>query len=255
MTLLTERRANVLVLTLSEPARRNPLTPELAVSIQQQLETAEEEGNTRAIILQGDAGTFSSGGDLRAMPPTNPSAADQRLRTYASLVTSMARSPLPLVCAVEGTAAGIAVGIATACDVIIASSDANFLIPFTHLGLFPDGGLLHGLSTRVGAGRAKALLLLGDPVSAVDAHRVGLVDRLAAPGTALEAALEVASALAARSPLAVRGIKQGAAADPHDLAATLRLEHRIQSRLYFSADFLEGREAFFEERQPRFSGR
>lgn len=255
MTLLAERRADVLVLTLSEPARRNPLTPELAASIRKQLAAAEADGQTRAIILRGDAGTFSSGGDLRAMPPADQDAADLRLRTYAALITAMAGSPLPLVCAVEGTAAGIAIGLATACDVIIAAHDANFLIPFTRLGLFPDGGLLHGLSARVGVGRAKALLLLGEPISAVDAHRIGLVDRLAVPGTASDAALEVAAALAARAPLAVSGIKQAVAADPLDLAATLELERGIQGRLYFSADFMEGRDAFFEKRPPHFNGR
>ncbi|HEU4808060.1 MAG TPA: enoyl-CoA hydratase-related protein [Homoserinimonas sp.] len=255
MTLLTEHRAGVLILTLSEPERRNPVTPEIAAAIREQLAAAEADSETRAVLLHGADGTFSSGGDLRAMPPTDSAAADARLRTYAALVTAMAWSPLPLVCAIEGTAAGIALGVATACDLIVSADDARFLLPFTRLGLFPDGGLLHGLTARVGAGRAKALLLLGDPVSATDAHDIGLVDRLTPPSAALETALELTMALAARAPLSVSGIKQAFAAGTPDLATAVETERDIQGALYFSSDFREGQRSFFDKRQPRFSGR
>ena len=241
MALLAKHRSRVLGVTLSEPARCNPVTLEIAAELLNHLTSAEADEATRSVLLHGVERTFSSGGDLRAMPPGDAAVADTRLPVYTSLVTAMAQSRLPLVCAIEGTAAGIALGVATACDFIVSADDARSLLPFTRLGLFPDGGLQEGLAARVGHGRARALLLLGDSVSAAEAYNMELVDRHTPPGAdAVAVAHRVASDLAALALLSVSGIKQRFTAGVHDLFTALEMARTIQSDLYFSSDFLEG---------------
>ncbi|PPL19198.1 enoyl-CoA hydratase/isomerase family protein [Microterricola pindariensis] len=255
MSLLVEHASGLLTLTFSEPAKRNPLTPEIADALAKEIREAEASDLVRAVLILGSGGNFSSGGDLRAMPPADTIAAADRLRRYAALITTMAKSTLPMVCALEGTTAGIALGVATACDVIVADEQARLLFPFSRLGLFPDGGLIHGLASRVGPGRAKALLLVGDPVTAQRAYDMGLVDRLAPPGSAVALASDIARDLALRAPLSVGSIKSAFSDGVNALAPTLETERITQSRLYFSEDFTEGRAAFFDKRQAAFTGR
>lgn len=247
MTLI-ERAGPTLTITLDEPRRRNPITPRIADEIRAALASAQTDDVVRAIVLTGSDGTFCSGGDLEAMPPSSSAAAAQRLDTYAALVRAMADSRHPLIAAVEGVAAGIGVSIATHCDVVIAADDAEFLLPFSRLGLFPDGGVLLGLTNRVGWSRARSLLLLGDPVSAREAVRLGLADQLSEPGTALQAARELGDRISRRSAGSIQRIRQEFAAMERRLDDALATERRHQSQLYFTDDFAARRAAFLRGR-------
>lgn len=254
MTLLDENFDEVRVLTLSQPEKRNPITPGVARQMIEHIEIAERSVSTRVILLCGAGGTFSSGGDLGKMPPSSAAAADARLRTYSALITRLRSSTLPIICAVEGTVAGIALGIVAACDVVVAADDSQFLVPFSRLGLFPDGGLIHGLTARIGPGRAKSALLLGDGWSAPDALAVGVVDRLVSPGRATQEAMSLARKLSTRAPLTLAHVKDVFCNNVADLDGVLAYEREVQTRLYFTDDFLEGRDAFFEKRSPEFTG-
>jgi len=254
MTVVPVRAGAVLTCTIDSPGTRNAIDRDIAAALTAAIRAAPDSG-VRAIVLRGAGGAFSSGGNLRLMPPPDADAADARLRTYAELLRAITRAPLPVIAAVEGACAGIAVGIAAASDVVIAESRAAFLLPHTRLGLFPDGGVLHTLAARVGPARAKRLLLAGETIGADAALAMGLADAVVA-GEDFEARLgEEVAALAARAPLAVAAIKRAFADGVGGLDDVLETERREQLRLYWTADFAEGRQAFFDRRAPGFTGR
>jgi enoyl-CoA hydratase/carnithine racemase len=253
---LVERvlRDGVLQLTLSDPARRNPISPDMREELIAALEAAASDLAVRVIIFVGAGGAFSSGGDLSAMPPESKDTSDERMHRLQLLVRLVAGSGKPTVAAVEGPAAGVSAGLAAACDFVVMAAGANFLFPFTRLGLVPDGGVIASLSHRIGRSAARRVLLLGDPVGTDKALDLGLADKVTVKGSALDRALELAGELAGRAPLSMAAIKSAFAAGPVELDGVLEAELTGQRELYFSRDFAEGRAAFFERREPKFTG-
>lgn len=244
--ILTEISGHTLTITLNDPARRNPITPEISDEILAAVQEAVDTGTIGALILTGAGGTFCSGGDLQKMPPASAEHARQRMSRYAALIRTLHAAPFPVMCAVEGAVAGIGVGIAAACDVVVASEDSTIYLPFSRLGLFPDGGLIYSLARRVGPARAKSLLLKGDPVRATRAHDLGLIDALVKPGTSLQEAHRTADTLMQRSALSIQHIKQAFLGDEQSLEHTLHRESESQSQLYFTEDFAARRDAFLQ---------
>lgn len=247
------RAGDVLVLTLDDPDRRNVLSR----AMRQQLviacrHAADPAGGHRSVVLTGAGGSFSSGGDLSDMPPASRDAATQRLAEIRELVELVATSHLPWVAAVEGPAAGVACGLAAACDHLVAARSARFLFPFSRLGLVPDGGALLTVAERIGSHRTRNLMLRGEPVGAEAGLALGLVDEVVEDNAALERALAVAADLAARAPGSVAAIKDFYSTGPHTLDSALSFEARRQVEQYFSAELVEGRAAFAERRAPRF---
>jgi enoyl-CoA hydratase/carnithine racemase len=253
--LLQHRDAGVLTLTLNDPDRRNPIGDAMRAQLVAALESSAADDTVRAIVITGADGVFSSGGDLASMPPDGIAAADARLAELRRLVELVAHTPKPVLAAVEGAAAGASVGIAASCDLVVASASAKFLLPFSRLGLFPDAGLIATLAQRVGTARARRLLLVGDAVTASTAAAIGLVDEVVAVGEALARARVLAMRLASRSPQSIAAVKRAYATGAPSLAEGLDLEAAAQRDLYFSADFAEGKAAFFERREPDFRGR
>lgn len=243
----------VLALTFDDVPRRNPIGDELRAELLEALETALTDASVRVVVFTGAGGVFSSGGDLASMPPPSLAAADARLADLRRLIELVAHSPKPTIAAVEGYAAGASCGLAAACDVVIASTTARFLLPFTRLGLVPDAGLLASLPARVGVAAAKRLLMIGDPITAEAAFAAGLADELVAEGEALIRATAVAVQLAGRAPQSIEAIKAAFSAGALDLAAALDFEAARQRDTYFSAQFAEGKSAFFDKRAPNFT--
>lgn len=255
MPLLLQRLdAGVLTLTLHDPERRNPVGDAMRAQLVSAFESAAADDSVRAVVLTGANGVFSSGGDLASMPPDGLAAADARLAELRHLVELVAHTPKPVLAAVEGAAAGASVGLAAACDLVVASASAKFLLPFSRLGLFPDAGLIATLAQRVGTARARRLLLGGDAVTAEVAAAIGLADEVVAEGEALARAQVLAARLASRSPQSIAAIKRAYATGAPSLADGLDLEAAVQGELYFSAEFAEGKAAFFERREPHFGG-
>lgn len=247
---------SVRVLTLHDPARRNVLSSALRhglVEACRDLQADQSPRRPRAVVLTGAQGAFSAGGDLSEMPPASRDAARERLQEVRWLVEAIRHSFAVWVAAVEGPAAGVSCGLAAACDVVVAGESAKFLVPFSRLGLVPDGGALWTVAHRVGANRAKRLFLHGDPVSAQEAHSLGLADEVVPDGTALERATSLASELAMRAPGSVTAIKDYYAAGEHTLSSALEFEAERQVVQYFSPELTEGRAAFFERRPPNFT--
>lgn len=243
------------VLTLNRPEARNAIDVPMRERLLAELRRAAGDPGVRAIVLTGAGGTFSAGGDVRTMEGAGPDAVRARLAPVHQAVRLIATCGTPVIAAVEGAAAGLGVSLAAVCDHVVAAEDARFVAAFGKVGLVADGGLLWTLPQRVGLGRAKEMLVFGRPVPARRAYEIGLADSLAAPGQALDAALERAAEAAALAPLSIAAAKRLLARTDHGLKRLLESEREEQAVLFGTADFAEGRAAFAERRPPRFEGR
>ena len=249
--LLVERRGGVLVLTLNRPEVRNAIDREVALAVADALDMFEADPALVAAVLTGAGGTFCAGMDLKAfLAGEKPSVGT---RGFAGFVE---RPPAkPIIAAVEGNALAGGFEIALACDLIVAAEDARFGLPEVKRGLVAAGGGLLRLSRQIPFHLAVEWALTGEFVSAEQAARAGLVNRLVAPGTALDTALELATTIAANGPLAVAATKQimtecrdWARADEYERQRAISLPVRD------SADAREGALAFKERRVPNWTG-
>lgn len=248
---LTEVAADgVATVTLNLPTKRNALTLDLRDALVAALTGLDE--TCRAVVLTGAGGAFSAGGDLSSMRAGDPLGARRRLEAAHRIARLLALGPRPVVAAVEGAAFGAGFSLALLADHVVADATAKFCAPFNRVGLMPDFGMLWSLPLRIGLGRARDLMLLGDVIEAEEAARIGLVDRLVAPGAALAEARSRAARLAGGAPVATALTK---AALARGLEAVLAEELTGQVLLMSTADHEEGRAAFFEKRTPRFVGR
>ena len=250
---VTERREGpVLVLTLDHPARRNALAMPLRSRLTDLLEAVQGDDAVRAVVLTGAGGTFCSGGDISGMDVSTALEGRERMRRSHRLVELLAAGAKPVVAAVEGWCAGAGLSLACAADTIVAAEDARFVAGFGRIGLMADLGLPHTLPHRVGAGRARQILLYHLQLGAAEAERIGLVDQVVPKGEATRVALQKARFLAAQPPLPIALTKQIMAEGLH---RALEAERHYQATLFLTDDFSEGRAAFLGKREPRFEGR
>lgn len=245
----------VRVLTLNEPARRNPLTVPMRRDLRAALEAAHADPGCRVIVLTGAAPAFCAGGDVSSMPTGDRADARDRLHLIADVVSLLVEGPLPVIAAVEGAAVGAGTSLVAACDLVVAGRSARFGAIFGRIGLAADTGLFWTLPRRVGPGPARRLLIRGHLVDAGEAHALGLVDELVDDGAALATARERATELARAAPLPLATTKRMLAHPPATLAETLHAEEQTQVGLFETEDFAEGRAAFAEKRPPVFRGR
>ncbi|MFF0449912.1 enoyl-CoA hydratase/isomerase family protein [Streptomyces sp. NPDC004609] len=253
--LLVADQGAVRVLTLNRPHLRNALDMPLRVALAEALESAMAETSVRAVVLAGAGGTFCSGGDVSAMRRQPEAESRPRAEAAQRVVRAVWRGPKPVVAAVEGFAYGAGASLALACDRVVASSDAVFNTAFTGVGLAGDLGISWSLPRRVGAARARQMMLMPEPVRGARALELGLADELTEPGGALARAIADAGRLAAGPPLALAAIKRLLLAGPHDPYETLDREIENQVALFDSEDFAEAVAAYGERRKPVFRGR
>ncbi|CAM4003814.1 enoyl-CoA hydratase/isomerase family protein [Palleronia rufa] len=246
------RDGALMVITLDEPERRNPLGHSVRLGIVDALSAAEGDDAVRGVVLRRAGGHFSVGGDIRDRGTRSIADHRERFARVREMVARMVRFSKPLVAAVEGWAAGGGFAVAIACPTVVASRDARFTAGFTRIGLVPDMGLLATLPARIGAARARHLILSNAQIGAEDAAAMGLVDGLADPGDAEKTALAAADDQARAAPLPRRFVLDWFA---QGVDAALEYERQIQPFLLNSDDAAEGRAAFFEKRPPRFRGR
>jgi enoyl-CoA hydratase/carnithine racemase len=245
------REGSTAILTLDNPARRNALSAPMRRSLGEALERLQTDPTVRAIVLTGAGGVFCSGGDLAGMDANSLAAGRERFRASYAMLRLLAKGAKPAIAAVEGWCAGAGVGLALCCDTVVAGEGARFMLPFAKVGLIPDFGLFHTLPLRIGAGRARQMMLYGEAVDATRAEQIGLADHLVPSGSALAFAIERANMLAAIAPQPLAYIRHRLA---EGLDAALDWERETQSALYLTADHVEGRTAFLEKRAPIFKG-
>lgn len=248
--------AGVARLTLNRPTMMNALSAALRAALLAAIARAEGEG-ARVIVLTGAGRAFSSGQDLNDAQALGAVDFERILNEeYVPLIRAIADSPLPVIAAVNGVAAGAGANLALACDVVIAAESAGFIQAFTRIGLMPDAGGTFWLPRQVGMARAMGAMLFAETVTARQAADWGMIWE-AVPDADFAARVAArAASLAAGPALALRAVKQSLRASPaNDLEAQLALEARLQGALGHSRDLAEGVAAFLEKRLPRFEGR
>ncbi|WP_211109790.1 oxepin-CoA hydrolase, alternative type [Azospirillum oleiclasticum] len=253
-----DRRGAVLLLTLDGPRTRNAIGPDVYTELQTSIIAAGADPDIRAVVLTGAGGYFSSGGNVLALR-------DSATRTLAEVTANTDRlngmikaivdGPIPVIAAVEGGAAGAGVGLALACDLIVAGEMAAFTVAHIRVGLSPDGGVTHFLSSALPRQLALEMCLLGQPMPAARLAQFGVVNTLTPQGGTLEAALRLADRVASGPPEATARIKhQITTAPTHDLATQLEIEARAINLARFGTEAAEGLSAFIAKRRPDFAG-
>jgi 2-(1,2-epoxy-1,2-dihydrophenyl)acetyl-CoA isomerase len=228
----------------------------MKVELLRVLRAVERDGAARAVILTGAGRAFCAGQDLRERlePDAAPLGVELRER-YNPIVAAMRSMPKPIVGAINGVAAGAGASLAMACDLRIASEAASFALAFGRVGLVPDSGATWFLPRLVGEAKAAEIALLGDPVPAADALRLGLVGWVVPAAELAAAARSMAARLAAGAPKAIALTKRALATSwDRDLESALEYEAHLQDMAGRTADHAEGMAAFLEKRPPRFSG-
>lgn len=240
------------LITLNEPRARNALTAEARVALRDVLAGMAADESLRAAVITGADGNFCAGGDVRTMGETDLARIDERMADVARTAEAVAAFPKPLVAAVAGHAAGGGVSLACLCDAIVADGTAHFTFSHLAMALAPDWALSYTLGLRVGAQRAKRLMLARARIDADEAWRIGLVDALAIEGELMEAALAEARGLAAGPAAAMSAVK-GMLTDLDAIRAALGAEAELQRARFPHPEHQEAAAAFREKRRPDFT--
>lgn len=249
----------VATLTLCRPEVLNSFNRAMAHEVQRALAHTATDNGVRAVLLTGDGRGFCAGQDLAEATAGDVGSIDLGdivKSNYAPTVTAIRELEKPVVCAVNGVAAGAGANLAFACDIVIASEDASFIQSFTRIGLIPDTGGTFFLPRLVGIARATAMMFLADKVPARKALEHGMIYDVVPAGELLEKATALARQLAAM-PTRALGLTKRAlnASFGNDLASQLVVEEELQRAAGRTEDYAEGVRAFLEKRKATYAGR
>ena len=259
--LLRESIGSIAVLTLNRPHSRNALSGEMLGALQRALADIAASKGTRAVVLAAEGSVFSAGHDLKEVTAHRSDAdggqgyARQLMNSCSAVMLAMLRLPQPIIAAVEGTATAAGCQLVATCDLAVASTVAKFCTPGVQIGLFCSTPMV-ALTRNVARKHAMEMLLTGDMISAEDAWRIGLVNRVVERGAAREQALALARCIAARSKAVVKLGKQAfyrqiemGVADAYAHASEVMVENMMLH------DAAEGISAFVEKRPPHWDDR
>ncbi|WP_417319397.1 2-(1,2-epoxy-1,2-dihydrophenyl)acetyl-CoA isomerase PaaG [Emcibacter sp.] len=245
------------VLTLNRPDALNSFNKQMHEEIQQALDILTDAGDVRCFLLTGNGRGFCAGQDLsdKAVLPGGDLSVPIE-ENYNPLILRLASLPMPVICAVNGVAAGAGANIALACDIVLAARSAKFIQAFCKIGLVPDSGGTYILPRLVGRARAMGLSLLGDAISAEQAEQWGMIWKVVDDEAIRDEALKLARHLATQPTKGLSLTKKAIRASlGNDLESQLELEKTFQKEAGYSDDYREGVEAFLEKRKPEFTGK
>jgi 2-(1,2-epoxy-1,2-dihydrophenyl)acetyl-CoA isomerase len=257
MTILHQQTGGVLKLSLNRPDKFNSFNREMALELQQWLDKAASDESIRCVLLTGEGKAFCAGQDLsEAINPEGPGIKNIVVEHYNPIILKIRNLEKPVVCAVNGVAAGAGANIALACDVILAAQSASFIQAFSKIGLIPDSGGTFFLPRIIGFQKALALTLLGDKVTATDALQMGMIYKIAVDENLQAEAMQLADTLA-NMPTKGLGLtkklyNQGTV---NSLEEQLKAEGLEQIKAASTQDYKEGVQAFLEKRKPVFKGK
>ena len=256
---LAERREGWRVLTLNRPDRLNSFNEAMHERLMAALLEAEADEGCRALLLTGAGRGFCAGQDLSNRvfePGVTPDLTKTIERWYNPLVRKLRSFPMPIVCAVNGVAAGAGANIALACDIVLAARSAKFIQAFAKIGLLPDSGGTWFLPRLVGSARARGLALLAEPLPAEKAEAWGLIWKAVDDESLMIEAEKLAAHLATQPTIGLALMKQALDASwGNTLDRQLDLERDLQGEAGRTPDYAEGVSAFFAKRAPSFTGR
>jgi len=255
--ILAEVLNGVLYLRLNRPEKYNAFNREMALTLQELLQSAIQQETVRCVVLTGNGKAFCSGQDLSEVVDPNGPGMEVILREHYNPIIRMIRSmPKPVLAVVNGVAAGAGANIAMACDIVLAAQSASFLQAFSKIGLIPDSGGTWLLPRIVGWHRALALAITGDKLTAAEAKELGIVYQMHADEDLLSQATIFAEKLAQMPTRAIGLIKQAFEESmQNDLFNQLQVEDDLQQEAAATADFREGLQSFLEKRTPKFTGK
>jgi 2-(1,2-epoxy-1,2-dihydrophenyl)acetyl-CoA isomerase len=258
--ILTQTSDGVMTITLNRPSVLNSFNADMANALLAALKRAADDDAVRCVLLTGSGRAFCTGQDITEVLPVAgapmPDLGDVVHRQYNPIIRAIRTLEKPVVCAVNGVAAGAGANLAFACDITIASEDATFIQSFAKIGLIPDSGGTFILPRIVGLQRAAALTMLADKLDAGRAKEWGLVFDVVPSGALAEVSLGIAKRLASMPTRGLGIAKRGFnAAFANDLDTQLALEEELQREAGKTADYAEGVRAFVEKRKPVFQGR
>jgi enoyl-CoA hydratase len=256
---LIERRGHVLIVTMNRPQARNALSGPMMELMRQAWDTVDSDPEIRVCVLTGAGGAFCAGADLKAMTSSHPGdrfrGGDLDVSVIEPLLKGR-RLTKPLIAAVEGPAVAGGTEILQACDIRVAGASARFGVSEARWGLFPLGGSAVRLPRQIPYTVAADLLLTGRHITAAEALSIGLIGHVVPDGQALTKALEIAAAIAANGPVAVRAILR-VIRETEGMAENeaFTLEATVGMAVFASEDAKEGPRAFAEKRRPQYRGK
>lgn len=259
-TILLEQHDGFVELRLNRPDTLNSFNAAMHAEVAAALRELQDNDDARALYLTGSGKGFCAGQDLN---DRNVKAGGdgvdlgQTLDTlYNPLIRRLRTLPMPVVCGVNGVAAGAGANVALACDLVVAARSARFIQAFCKIGLLPDSGGTWSLPRLLGDARARAQALLGEPVSAEQAEQWGMIYRCVDDDALRDTCIGLCRHFATQPTRGLASIKQALLASwENGLDAQLDLERDLQRELGRSDDYREGVAAFLDKRQPRFSGK
>jgi len=255
-TIICEKENGVATITLNRPQALNAFVPQMNKEVLEALKDGERDGAVRCLVISGAGRAFCAGQDLKDRTPDQKGSLGASLREkYNPMIRQIRQMEKIVIAAVNGVAAGAGCNLALSCDLRVASEEAKFIQSFVRVGLAPDSGGSFILPRLVGLSKAMELLLLGEPVDAHEAQRIGLVAKVFSAAEFAKSTKEIAE-IVAHAPRGIGLIKRAVNhANLSSLESDLEYEAYLQEIAGRSADYDEGVRAFLEKRPPVFTGK
>lgn len=255
--ILSEHKNGVAIIRLNRPDKFNAFNREMSLQLHKALDAAAADESVRAIYFTGEGKGFCAGQDLsEAIDPNGPSLKQIVTEHYNPIITRLRSIEKPIVCAVNGIAAGAGANIALACDIVVATASASFIQAFSKIALIPDSGGTFILPRLIGFQRAAALMMTGDKVMAADAQQMGMIYKVYDDAVFAEESMKFTIGLSMMPTVGLgltkRLLNEGTT---NSLEQQLEREAVIQVEAAQSEDFREGVQSFLEKRKPVFKGK